>query len=286
MKKIYTLLSLVILTISVKAQQVVLFTDSMTANSNWQLNVSSGPNSSMPDTWVLNDMEGGVAPGGCQQMMNGDLTLHVTMPQAISGATYSPQKVTHMRAQMNQGISTIGISPLLMLTFDYVAGGNSGMDYSSILYSIDGGTTFVSVSNINSTGICTGGRTWSTAVVMLPSTCNNISDLRIGFNWTGNGDGFGTNPSIAINNLKISYQNTTTGINENEITSANIFSDGSSITVNSNNDFKVISVTNISGQSLSFEKENNKIILKNTFEGILFVAIEANGTIIRKKLLF
>ena len=285
MKKFYTLIVILVTGASAKAQQVVIFNDSMNSASYWQMNVPTGMNGNMPDMWVMNDMEGGVAPGGCQQMMNGDMTLHVTMPMAMSGATYTPQVTTHMRAQMNSGINTTGITQLLMLTFDYVAGGINGMDYSTIQYSTDAGTSWNNVSNINSSFSCNNQKQWSTAVVMLPAACSNIQDLRIGFNWTNNGDGNGSNPSVAINNLKISYQSMSTGIGSNEISENEIYSDGPSVIVNTPNDFRVLAVTNIGGQLVPFEKNGNKLNLKNKFEGILFVAIEMNGNIIRKKIM-
>jgi PKD repeat protein len=39
--------------------------------------------------------------------------------------------------------------------------------------------------------------------IPLPVSCENSSTLRIGFNWTNSNDGTGTDPSLAINNLKI-----------------------------------------------------------------------------------
>jgi PKD repeat protein len=37
----------------------------------------------------------------------------------------------------------------------------------------------------------------------MPVSCENISTLRIGFDWTNSNDGAGSDPSLAINNLKI-----------------------------------------------------------------------------------
>jgi len=44
---------------------------------------------------------------------------------------------------------------------------------------------------------------WTHLSIPLPVSCENSSTLKIGFNWKNSNDGAGTDPSLAINNVKI-----------------------------------------------------------------------------------
>ena len=179
-------------------------------NQAWTLNQSSGTNDADYNPWTIGQGEGGVLPPGCGVANNGNNTLHVTSQLSpTAGASYNAGGVcpffcviTNMRAQ-SPNISTIGYTGLT-LTFDYIGYGQGLLDNASLVYSTNGGTTWNLLSASLKSVLCPGGQgQWTAASYILPSPCENISNLRIGFNWTNNDDGLGTDPSFAVNNVMI-----------------------------------------------------------------------------------
>jgi Bacterial Ig domain len=190
--------------------------------AGWNLNVSTGANATEPNFWEINDDEGGVMPPGCGTSGNGNKTLHITADLAWSigtGATYNAGGLcgflfcteTHTRAE-SPSISTLGKTNMT-LTFDYIENGDGTIDNATIYYSVNGGTTWLLLNDPAKTIVCTNSQgQWTAYSIALPAACNNIANLKIGFNWENDDDGNGTDPSVAINNIKIttpSLTNTT-----------------------------------------------------------------------------
>jgi len=186
----------------------------------WTLNVVSGVNGADSNFWVINDNEGGVAPTGCGTANNGDNTLHITSVfNPAGGAAYNagglcgilpppfggcPQ--TSLRAE-SPAISTIGNSNL-NLSFDFISAGDALLDNASVFYNDGSGWTLLtaSVKSLCCGSVpCVGGvqGEWTSYSMALPASCNNIPNLRIGINWENNDDTTGTDPSVAINNVRI-----------------------------------------------------------------------------------
>lgn len=194
--------------------QTVVWQDDFETPSNWNLNISSGQNGSDPNIWVISDAEGGVAAGGCGVASNGNKTLHVNCAGAWcigTGATYNAGDggagwfdcTTHTRAQMNSNINTLNTGPL-SLSFDYIGIGQPGIDFGTIIYSTDAGNTWNNLQVISVAGTCGGGQgLWTNVTIPVPSNCLNIATFRLGFEWENDNDGAGSDPSLALNNLKL-----------------------------------------------------------------------------------
>ncbi|MFM7596210.1 MAG: hypothetical protein ACKO4Y_08540, partial [Flavobacteriales bacterium] len=209
----YLLLSLLLTYVSIEAQNII-WQDGFENAANWQLNQPSGLNGLDANVWVLSDAEGGVAPGGCGTANNGDKTLHVSCQGAWcigTGATYNAgdgglgfiDAVTHKRALCVSNINTMNTQNL-SLEFDYIGIGQPGFDFGTVLYSTNGGSTWNNLQTIYPAQTCASGQgLWSHVSLPLPAQCANINNLRIGFQWQNDNDGNGSDPSLAINNVKI-----------------------------------------------------------------------------------
>lgn len=213
-----SLLLLSLLTLSWGFTQSVVWQDGFENAANWQLNQSSGLNGLDANVWVLSDAEGGVAPGGCGTANNGDKTLHVSCQGAWcvgTGATYNAgdgglgfiDAVTNKRALFASNINTMNTQNV-SLEFDYIGMGQPGFDFGTVLYSTDAGVTWNTLQPIAPGQTCASGQgLWAHASIPLPAQCMNITTLRIGFQWQNDNDGAGSDPSLAINNVKITAPN-------------------------------------------------------------------------------
>ncbi|MFN8397314.1 MAG: hypothetical protein U0176_22005 [Bacteroidia bacterium] len=172
------------------------------------MNVPTGVNGTDPNFWVINDNEGGVLPPGCGVALNGDQTLHVTSvfcstcgaaydAGGLCGILFCPE--TNARAE-SPAFSTVGFTNLT-LNFDFISMGDALLDNASVWYNDGLGWTLLSPS-IKSLNCVSGQGQWTGASIPLPPNTWNVASLRIGFNWTNNDDGIGTDPSVAINNVQ------------------------------------------------------------------------------------
>jgi hypothetical protein len=198
----------------------VIYNETFDATVNaWTLNTPTGVNGSDPNFWTVSDNEGGVLPPGCGVAGNGNNSLHITSVfNPAGGASYDagglcgflfcPQ--TSSRAESGN-ISTVGATSLT-LTFDYISVGDGLIDNASVVYSTNGGSTWATLAaSIKSTVCANGQGQWTAASFPLPAACLGISNLRVGFNWVNNDDGAGSDPSVAVNNVKITDVSSTGG---------------------------------------------------------------------------
>lgn len=171
----------------------------------WTLNVATGVNAAQRNEWEVNDTEGGVAPPGCGVGNNGDGTLHITCTSLfcgtfITGAVYNATQNSNLRAE-SPAINTVGLTNLT-LSFDFISNGQGLIDNASVLY--NDGTGWQVLNPSIKAPVCGSGQgQWTAFTATLPASCENIPNLRIGFNWTNNADNVGTDPSIAVNNVLV-----------------------------------------------------------------------------------
>lgn len=176
--------------------------------ANWNLSFPTGVNDPDANFWVINDNEGGVIPPGCGVANNGNNTLHITSQIfPTGGAAYNARGLcpfmcvtTNTMAHTNN-ISTVGYSNLT-LRFNFISNGQGLIDNLSLHYNIGLGWTVLDPS-LKSTVCGNGQGQWTSYSINLPAACDNIPNLQIGFNWTNNDDGIGTDPSAAIDNILI-----------------------------------------------------------------------------------
>lgn len=207
--KSLSLLFAFVLTVFYASSQVTVWSETFDPpKSGWNITVSTGTNDPNANMWNIDDDEGGVAPGGCGVASNGDTTLHITSALIpTGGAAYDAGGVcgllycvtTNRRAE-SPNISTVGQSNLT-LKFDYIGNGQAGVDQATVLYNC--GSGWVVMDTLVAPTCGSGQGRWTAYSKALPACCNNIANLKIGFNWTNNDDGVGADPSVAINNIEI-----------------------------------------------------------------------------------
>jgi gliding motility-associated-like protein len=215
----------VLTTTSIFGQTLIWSEDFQGGIANWDLTIEPGFND--PDDsniWTINDDEGGVAPPGCGVASNGQNTLHVTCQGAIcaalgaSGALYNAgdggagffNSTTDRRAAYTQAISTVGQSDL-EFRFDWIGVGEANTDFAELEYSINGGTTWIPVWTQTPGNTCAGGQgEWAEQIVTLPAALENQADVRFAFRWVNDNNGVGSDPSFAVNNLRL-FANSATG---------------------------------------------------------------------------
>lgn len=190
------------------------------ATSTLTLNTPTGLNDLDANFWEVTDDESGVLPPGCGAAGLGNPTLHVTNTLvANAGASYNAGGLcalgicvtTNVRAE-TPNISTIGFTGLT-LTFNYIGNGQGTIDNASLVYSTNGGGTWTVLAPSLKSPICTSGQgQWTAASYTLPAACNGIPNLRIGFVWTNNDDGVGSDPSFAVDDIQIVSGGTTTSV--------------------------------------------------------------------------
>lgn len=199
-----------------------------TGNGAWSVVALAGdanPATDYPNQWYISCAENGhtttVCGSGCtgSSAANTLASLHVgSTSLGDIGAAYDAGGAcgffyctnTHKRVQ-SPNISTIGKTSIT-LTFDYIEFGQSTSDdMYAVQTSTDGGTSWVTLSNPAKTTCCGGtcngslqGRWTAYTSAVLPVSCENISNFRIAFVWINNDDGLGSDPSFAVDNIKLS----------------------------------------------------------------------------------
>lgn len=184
------------------------------AGSNWGvLNSTIGAQGDQPNIFYVSDQESGEAAGACGTSGTGDNSLHIGSTTAGDlGAAYDAGGVcgflwctnTNRRSYSNN-INTTGLSGM-SINFNYIENGEGSQDNAIAEYSIDGGATWLTLFDLAKTtlGACAPQGTWTAYSTTLPATCNNITNLRIGFRWLNDDDGIGTDPSFAVDDITIS----------------------------------------------------------------------------------
>ncbi|MEO0311997.1 MAG: hypothetical protein RIQ89_1654 [Bacteroidota bacterium] len=187
-------------------------------NGSWTV-VSNGTNGSNANEWFISCAENGQSLGQCGAGCGNNATLHIGnvpctlcffCPNGDCGAAYNAgptllgEDPTTHKICASPSISTIGQSGIT-LDFNYIENGQSTIDNGTLLYSIDNGTNWILLSDIAKTNTCPNGNgLWTLGSITLPSVCENIATLKIGFEWINDADGNGTDPSFAIDNVSLS----------------------------------------------------------------------------------
>jgi hypothetical protein len=206
------------------------------SGGTWSQTVTGGEGASA-NQWYVSGEECGNAVGTCgAACSNGDASLHVSAIGGLCGtpdcgAAYNetgPANATNRRIE-SPLINTTGFGGLT-LEFGYIAA--QGDDRFSVLYSCDGGSSWNTLATPSASqccscldaflcgfiGICCAPQTqqscasggqgyWTLFSSAFPVCAENITDLRIGFLWSNDGNGVGTDPSVAIDDIVITSSN-------------------------------------------------------------------------------
>jgi PKD repeat protein len=196
------------------------------SNGIWTT-ASTGTNEPFANTFFISateQMDAGNCGVGCGG--NNSRTLHLGNVAALGlltadgGATYNAGGlcsfgnvcvVTNLRAE-SPVIDCSGRANI-ELTMDYIEVGQGLIDNATLWY-FDGATWALLVDlpkTLCCGGPCNGSNQglFTNYSVALPASANNNPNVKIGFNWTNNDDGVGTDPSFAVDNITLTSAGTT-----------------------------------------------------------------------------
>lgn len=172
-----------------------------------------------PNNWYVSCSEEGITPPGCGSSCIGDASLHIGADPGSGGdigASYNETGAANatFRRALSPTISTVGRSTIT-LKFDFIAYGSAGCsdDRAQLHLSTDNGATWPVGFQYCLTSVCCGACNgysqgqWTTYTLALPAAFDNNPNVRIGFHWRNNGNGSGTDPSVAIDDIQLSVVN-------------------------------------------------------------------------------
>ncbi|MDQ3046826.1 MAG: T9SS type A sorting domain-containing protein [Bacteroidota bacterium] len=179
---------------------------------------ATGAQGGAANKFYVSCQENGNAAGTCGSGCGTDQSLHIGnvstssaafffCPSGDCGASYDASgaaEVTNKRAESPvincSGRSTITIS------FNYIERGQTTLDDASLWYY--NGTVWALLDNMPKTAVlaaCAGQGRWTARTVSLPASADNNPSVKIGFRWVNNGDGTGSDPSFAVDDITLSY---------------------------------------------------------------------------------
>jgi gliding motility-associated-like protein len=206
-----------------------------TGNGNWNATYLSGylPTTGS-DEFFISATEAGMLPGQCGNgciaapaltnrslhIGNSSSSLTFLCTSGDCGAIYNAGIFSDIRAE-SPNISTIAQNNIV-LSFNYLENGQGTFDDGTVYYRVGAGAwtlagnpaktlcgnAICSVTNAACTGLNQG--VWSTYSVNLPAATWNQPAIQVGFRWVNNGDNTGTDPSYAIDEVKLTAPNTFT----------------------------------------------------------------------------
>lgn len=267
------------------------------ANGAWTVS-NTGINDSYADIWYVSSRGNNTGAGNCAtgclppfnstlHVGNADLSAlgvgpdsAVTYLTGVFCSSFSVCSTTHKRVEspVINCTAQSGIS----ISFIYIEGGEASDDDATLWYSSDGGSTWTQIDPLAKTTVCaTSSGIWTSFTTTLPVSANNNANVKIGFQWTNDNDGTGSDPSFAVDDIALT---STVGIDEQGMSAqCTAYSDGSNIIVRSQSAYKVLSVMNVLGENISYTMNSNVIHLKENTEGIYFLKLETGKQVVTKK---
>jgi hypothetical protein len=258
-------------------------------NGIWTI-TNTGTNGIAANNWYFSSAENGNNAGMCGSSMGTDQSLHIANVSGSSAASlFCPSgdcaaayddtgagEITNKRVE-SPIINCTGYSNV-NLSFNYIENGQASSDDATVWYY--DGTGWSLLSGLTKSASCPGWQgLWTGFSITLPPSANNNPNVKIGFNWTNNGDGIGTDPSIAIDDITLSIASVgITEINKNKI---RIYPNPISERLQIESPENLIleyNVYDITGKSVAEEDQNDSFIIEiNTSfleKGIYFLQIE------------
>lgn len=262
-------------------------------NGAWT-QTSTGTNDPQSNKWYVSCAENGNAAGQCGSNCspNPDPSLHVGADDGIQptdpGAAYDAGGIcpsfacvaTNMRAE-SPVINCSGKSNIT-LAFNYIENGDGANDDAALWYYDSSTWTLLNALAKPSLGSCSPLGLWTTFSIALPASANNNPNVKIGFNWTNNDDGVGSDPSFAVDDITLSASITGIVSPAEQDNTVSVYAAAGNILVESSLPFRIMSVTDMLGKTLPATVQRNQIQL-NESGLICFVSIEINARVIVKK---
>ncbi len=186
-------------------------------NGAWNI-VNTGTNEATSNTFYVSAAENGQGAGVCGAGCGSNQTLHLsTTYLGDMGAAYFESdaftcsflglcSATDKRAE-SPVINCTGQSGIT-LSFNYMEFGEGTSDNATLWYF--NGAAWSQLVDLPKTLCCGGvvcdGLTqglWTSYSIALPASANNNPNVRIGFRWVNNANGVGTDPSFAVDDIKL-----------------------------------------------------------------------------------
>ena len=199
-----------------------------------------GTTGSAPNQWFISCAEEGITPPGCGSSCIGDASLHIGSNAGAGGdmaASFNDTGAANAtyRMAVSPRIDLTGVFQAL-LEFDFIAFGSAACsdDRAQVRLSTDDGATWPVGYHYCLTSVCCGACNgysqgqWTKYTLALPAAFNNNPNVRVGFHWRNNGNGSGTDPSVAIDDIRIGNVGVDVGITKSNGTSTVV--PGSSVT--------------------------------------------------------
>ncbi len=283
------------------------------ANGAWAV-TQTGTIGSNSNKWFVSGAECGNAAGQCGTDCGTTASsLHIGADDVIAldaGASYDAGGLFQTTSDWRAESPTINCSSKIgiKITFNYMMEGDASNDFASLAY-YDGLTwsyyngSAWAVANtpllpsLNSS--CSPQVLWTFYTASLPASANNNPNVKIGFRWINNNDGVGTDPSIAVDNIKVSYNSITTTTEDlNSISNSVIVYPNPARTnvkvsfLKKDNSDLNITIINGMGQTVHAESHarykgnfNEEISLQSLAKGIYFLQIKSDKETINRKLI-
>lgn len=186
------------------------------SNGTWTV-TATGTNDSYADVWYVsakaNNTGNGICATGCSN--NNNPTLHIGNADLTtlgigpdSSCTYLTGlfclslnicSTTNRRAEspVIDCSGRIGIT----VSFLWLEGGE-GADDDATLWYYDG-TNWALIDSLAKTVVCGNYGIWTALTVSLPASADNNPNIKIGFRWTNDNDAQGSDPSFAVDNIRL-----------------------------------------------------------------------------------
>lgn len=174
-----------------------------------------GANGASSNRWYVSCAEDGKSNGVCGSGCGSNESLHMgSATLGDLGAAYDASQTTCKMAVSPSINTTAAGTNTKTVTFEYIRYGQGTTDCAQLLYSTDNGSTWNFLANpipivTCCSGACSGQDqgVWTTVNYTLPASCDNITTLKLGFNWKNNNSA-GSDPSFAVNDFRVTYNST------------------------------------------------------------------------------
>ncbi len=182
-------------------------------NGAWAV-TNTGTNNSSANAWFVSAKERGMGVGVCGAGCGGtqNRTLHIGSTGLFLdlGASYNETGAANATDKRVESpvINCTG-KTTITLAFNYMEFGQGTFDNATLWY-FDGAIWTLLIDpaktlccgNVVCTGLIQG--LWTAYSIALPASANNNANVKIGFRWVNNGNGVGTDPSIAVDDITLS----------------------------------------------------------------------------------
>jgi hypothetical protein len=188
------------------------------ANGAWTGSIT-GTQQTLANMWYVSATEAGMGVGNCGNGCQSNPTLtnrtmHISTHTSLFGdigSAYVAGSGAGTNIRVQSPTINCGGKTGVVMSYKFIHWGIVGMDYCEAMYSGDNGATWstLGIPPQTPTVSCAGQGLWASTTVTLPPGANNNPTVKIGFRWQ-NTDPTGSDPSVAIDDIALTYTAATT----------------------------------------------------------------------------